>query len=132
MTAHEQTIGGQPIIPASLLDQVDRSYEARIQLLTAQLQAAQATITEALSYFGNGETAYIAKVLRRADTSALAAVKAKTLREAADYLAEPYRLWHGDFGVTVTEYDGQPSVRQLKLVDWLRARAASIEQEGAE
>lgn len=89
---------------------------AEVKSLTAQLQAAQATIAEALSYFGDGETAYIAKVLRRADTSlhdsAILAARVKELRDAAQQIIHKQ---HAE------------SVRQMLI-----RRAASIEQTEAD
>ena len=111
--------------------------KAEIESLTGQLQAAQATIAEALKQVRREgftdvdgvawiEHGPVEHILSRADTSTLAAVKAEALREAADYLAQPYHLWHGDSGVTVEEYDEQPSLKRPKLVDWLRNRSAPV------
>lgn len=58
-------------------------------------------------------------------------VAAKTLRETAKYLSEPYRLWHGDFGITVSEFEGQKSLTQPTLIMWLERRATRIEQDQA-
>lgn len=72
---------------------------------------------------------------RRLTTAALTAAaptiaaqaKAEALREAAEYLAKPGVVWHGDSGVSVDV--GNKFLLRPKLVDWLRARAATIESE---
>ena len=102
-----------PLRRAILTDAADE-----LSALTTQLQAAQASIAEALSYYEDGAPESAARLLRRIDTSALAEHNRKVKARAWD---EGY--WQGINGHTGA---GNP------YRDSGATPPASIEQEGAE
>ena len=69
-----------------------------------ELSAAESTIAEALSYFGDGETAYIAKVLRRGSTYNREAMVAKRQEDLEEFIKK-HGAAYEDYASSLTDED---------------------------
>lgn len=81
------------------------------------------------TYFENSELLTDCEIVsQRAGVAAVvASAKADALEDAATFLSEPRKVWHGDDGVSVLI--DESLMTRIPLVQWLRRCAAKIRND---